>query len=55
MPVDSARRVDRLFTRYGESHRHPADKAIHWVGGRVDRPVHRAPDRGGRSRRSSTT
>ncbi len=25
------RRVDRLFDRYGESHRNPANKAIHWV------------------------
>lgn len=25
------RRVDRLFERYGESHRHPVNKAIHWV------------------------
>ncbi|NDP42487.1 MAG: DUF962 domain-containing protein [Aromatoleum sp.] len=25
------RRVDQLFARYGESHRHPANKAIHWV------------------------
>jgi uncharacterized membrane protein YGL010W len=27
----SARRVDELFARYGESHRHPTNKAIHWV------------------------
>ncbi len=26
-----SRRVDRLFERYGESHRHPRNKAIHWV------------------------
>ena len=25
------RRVDLLFDRYGESHRHPRNKAIHWV------------------------
>jgi len=25
------RRVDRLFDRYGESHRNPANKAIHWI------------------------
>ena len=25
------RRVDAWFDRYGESHRHPANKAIHWV------------------------
>ena len=25
------RRVDELFARYGESHRHPANKAIHWI------------------------
>lgn len=25
------RRIDRLFDRYGESHRHPVNKAIHWV------------------------
>jgi uncharacterized membrane protein YGL010W len=25
------RKVDRLFDRYGESHRHPTNKAIHWV------------------------
>jgi uncharacterized membrane protein YGL010W len=25
------RKVDRLFERYGESHRHPVNKAIHWV------------------------
>jgi len=24
-------RADRLFDRYGESHRHPTNKAIHWV------------------------
>ena len=27
----NARRVDALFARYGESHRHPANKTIHWV------------------------
>ncbi|MFO1412961.1 MAG: Mpo1-like protein [Burkholderiales bacterium] len=25
------RRVDALFDRYGESHRHPTNKAIHWI------------------------
>ncbi len=25
------RRVDRLFARYAQSHRHPTNKAIHWV------------------------
>ncbi|HEY5308350.1 MAG TPA: Mpo1-like protein [Casimicrobiaceae bacterium] len=25
------RRIDALFDRYGESHRNPANKAIHWV------------------------
>ena len=25
------RRVDVLFDRYGESHRHPTNNAIHWV------------------------
>lgn len=25
------RKVDELFERYGESHRHPTNKAIHWV------------------------
>lgn len=25
------RRVDALFARYGESHRHPRNEAIHWV------------------------
>jgi uncharacterized membrane protein YGL010W len=25
------RRIDALFDRYGESHRHPTNKAIHWV------------------------
>ncbi len=25
------RNVDRLFERYGESHRHPTNKAIHWI------------------------
>ncbi|MFI4923777.1 MAG: DUF962 domain-containing protein [Vicinamibacteria bacterium] len=25
------RRVDALFERYAESHRHPRNKAIHWV------------------------
>jgi uncharacterized membrane protein YGL010W len=26
-----SRRVDQLFERYGESHRHPKNKAIHWI------------------------
>ena len=26
-----ARTIDRLLERYGEFHRHPANKAIHWV------------------------
>ena len=26
-----SRRVDELFERYGESHRHPQNKAIHWI------------------------
>ena len=30
MPVDRRARR-RLFERYGESHRHPTNKAIHWV------------------------
>lgn len=25
------RSVDRLFERYGEFHRHPVNKAVHWV------------------------
>ena len=25
------RRIDTLFERYGESHRHPTNNAIHWV------------------------
>ena len=25
------RKVDQLFARYGESHRNPANKAIHWI------------------------
>ena len=29
--MSDPRRVDRLFDRYGESHRHPTNKAIHWV------------------------
>ena len=28
---EAGRRVDVLFARYGESHRHPTNKAIHWV------------------------
>ena len=29
--VPRARNVDRLLERYGEFHRNPANKAIHWV------------------------
>ena len=25
------RRIDELFSRYGESHRHPTNKALHWI------------------------
>ena len=25
------RKVDELFARYGESHRHPTNEAIHWI------------------------
>lgn len=25
------RKIDELFERYGESHRNPANKAIHWI------------------------
>jgi len=25
------RRIDALFDRYGESHRHPVNKTIHWI------------------------
>jgi uncharacterized membrane protein YGL010W len=25
------RRIDALFDRYGESHRHPVNKMIHWI------------------------
>ena len=25
------RKIDELFERYGESHRHPANEAIHWI------------------------
>src|SRR5258706_13979313 len=28
---DSMRTVDQLFERYGSFHRHPTNKAIHWV------------------------
>ncbi len=27
----TTRRVDQLFERYGESHRNPTNKAIHWI------------------------
>ena len=29
--VPGTRRIDALFARYGESHRNPANKAIHWM------------------------
>ena len=29
--ADTRRPVDRLFERYGEFHRHPANKGIHWI------------------------
>ena len=29
--VASSRKIDVLFERYGESHRNPVNKAIHWV------------------------
>ena len=25
------RKIDNLFNRYGESHRNPTNKAIHWI------------------------
>jgi uncharacterized membrane protein YGL010W len=31
MVTTTMRAVDRLFERYGESHRNPTNKAIHWV------------------------
>jgi uncharacterized membrane protein YGL010W len=31
MEAISQRMVDELFERYAESHRHPANKAIHWI------------------------
>ena len=31
------RKVDELFARYGESHRNPANKAIHWICVPLDR------------------
>ncbi len=31
MAAATTRTVDALFDRYGESHRHPANKAIHWI------------------------
>lgn len=31
MTAGEARRVEALFARYGESHRHPVNKAIHWI------------------------
>ena len=30
-PCGLMRKVDELFLRYGESHRHPANEAIHWI------------------------
>ena len=29
--MDAPRKIDELFSRYGESHRHPTNKAIHWI------------------------
>jgi len=29
--AEGKRRIDALFARYGESHRHPTNEAIHWV------------------------
>ena len=29
--MDAPRKIDELFSRYGESHRNPTNKAIHWV------------------------
>jgi uncharacterized membrane protein YGL010W len=31
MTAATTRTVDALFERYGESHRHPVNKAIHWI------------------------
>ena len=31
MSPHTMRKVDELFTRYGESHRNPTNKAIHWI------------------------
>jgi len=31
MATTTMRAVDRLFERYGESHRNPKNKAIHWI------------------------
>ncbi len=31
MTASTIRAVDRLFDRYGESHRNPTNKAIHWI------------------------
>ena len=31
MPTALVRKVDELFARYAESHRHPTNTAIHWV------------------------
>ena len=31
MSPHAMRKVDELFDRYGESHRNPANKAIHWI------------------------
>lgn len=28
---DTMRAVDRLFERYADAHRHPANKTIHWI------------------------
>jgi uncharacterized membrane protein YGL010W len=31
MDDTAMRKIDELFGRYGESHRHPTNKAIHWI------------------------
>jgi uncharacterized membrane protein YGL010W len=28
---ETPRKIDELFTRYGESHRNPTNKTIHWI------------------------
>ena len=29
--MNAPRKIDELFSRYGESHRNPTNKAIHWI------------------------